>query len=79
MSAVLLTIITVAVTVLLLLKPPSSCFGKFPYRRKPSLLSKAERSFYGVLSQVVIFECPLSVVWKRVCVKTCSPDGEWEA
>jgi very-short-patch-repair endonuclease len=52
MSTVLLVII-VAVAVLLLRKPLSSGSGQFSYRRKPYLLSKAERSFYGVLSQAV--------------------------
>ena len=53
MSTVLLVIIVVAVAVLLLLKSLSSGSGQFFYRRKPYLLSKAERSFYGVLSQAV--------------------------
>lgn len=66
MSNVLLVIIVVAVAVLLLRKPLSSGSGQFSYRRKPYLLSKAERSFYGVFSQVVIFESPRSGFWKRV-------------
>ncbi|MFT6338942.1 MAG: ssDNA-binding Zn-finger/Zn-ribbon topoisomerase 1 [Alcanivorax sp.] len=53
MSTVLLVIIVVAVAVLLLRKPSSSGSGQFSYRRKPYLLSKAERSFYGVLCQAV--------------------------
>lgn len=53
MNTVLLVIIVVVVAVLLLRKPSSSGSGQYSYRRKPYLLSKAERSFYGVLSQAV--------------------------
>ena len=57
MSTVLLVIIVVAVAVLLLRKPLSSGSGQLSYRRKSYLLSKAERSFYGVLSQAVVLAC----------------------
>ncbi|KZY11990.1 hypothetical protein A3724_10345, partial [Alcanivorax sp. HI0033] len=53
MSTVLLVIIVVGVAVLLLLKSLPSSSGQLSYRRKPYLLSKAERSFYGVLCQAV--------------------------
>ena len=53
MNTVLLVIIVVSVAVLLLLKPSSPGSGQFSYRLKPYLLRKAERSFYGVLSQAV--------------------------
>lgn len=47
-----LVVIVVSLAVLTLLRsPPGST--SFTYRRKPYLLSKAERSFYGVLSQAV--------------------------
>lgn len=47
-----LVVIVVSLAVLALLKSPTGS-TQFTYRRKPYLLSKAERSFYGVLSQAV--------------------------
>ncbi len=47
-----LVVIVVSLAVLALLKSPTGSTS-FTYRRKPYLLSKAERSFYGVLSQAV--------------------------
>ena len=47
-----LVVILVSLAILALLKSPTGSTS-FTYRRKPYLLSKAERSFYGVLSQAV--------------------------
>ncbi|MEE2604237.1 MAG: DUF2726 domain-containing protein [Pseudomonadota bacterium] len=47
-----LVVIVVSLAVLALLKSPTGPTS-FTYRRKPCLLSKAERSFYGVLTQAV--------------------------
>jgi len=47
-----LVVILVSLAILALLKSPTGSTS-FTYRRKPYLLSKAERSFYGVLTQAV--------------------------